>query len=669
MADFVYYLRSDSFDDNGTGTEDDPDQSNPNRAFKTFNGAEAALQGTIAAGDRVIVNVRAGTYNEALTVDGSTINGQWIWRALIGHEHLGVAGAGVVMTQSASFTSTIYQRDNNLIYEDIELRNTSTTGGSRSFWAANSPATLRRCILGPNSSTNVPNTTFEATDLGDQRVEACLICETTVTNTAALNFGNFVPGRAICCTVVKNNNRGVLRTATGPQETQWWNTVAYGNTVADFDVPGTNVVADYCASGDATAPGANSSLNISDPFTDYANGDYSISGTGSALYDAGEGSNRPTADSYGNANLDITKTVYPQNDIGCYAYVAAGPPDLALEQTMAGIATAVSWEILFDLSLSLDATLPGVGSVDWNASVDYPLDVTLPGAASTNWDLFEEGAQDFPLATTLAGIGTAAGWTAGVESSIAATWPGGSSQDWGVATELTLAVTLTAAATIDWNAALELPLATTLAGAGTIDWSIEGENGLVAQMNGVATALDWNLGWEAVLANTFPGAATVNWDLIHDVPGDEMLAGTFSGVASTPAWSAIPELPLASSFPGVGIAAAWNLSLDSDLTLATTLAGVANAVDWNAGLEQTLATTLPGIGTQDWNLSGDETLAATLPGVATPDWYGSLDFPLYITLSGLTNVDDWSISRGGLDIPIFATAVRDVTPWPTVVDL
>ncbi len=576
--------------------------------------------------------------------------------------HQGVPGNGYKCINDGGNTIDFYEPWTEI--EDVSIGNANSTWFCLKLRNDADNCKIRRVIFyGYNGGGAGYGT--DSTGLGtNPYFESCLFYNLLGSKGALdLEASVAVLGRNI---TIAKCYEGVSNAFSGQKRT-FHNSVSYGSTPG-VDWTGGNASMDlstYCASGDGTAPaqtGTVVSNSITDAdFVNPAGNDWNLA-SGSVLVDGGGASEMAT--------LDLAGNPFSTNDVGCYAF-SSGPPDLALDQTMPGIATAVAWNIEFqaNLDLTLDATFPGAGTVDWDVGTTLPLQTTLPGAGTVNWDLFEEGAQDFPLATTLAGIGTAAGWSAGIEFTMAATWPGGSSQDWTVAIELALATTLSAAATIDWNAALELPLATTLQGAGTIDWSIEGQNGLVAQLNGVATAFDSELGWEALLANTFPGAATINWDLVQEVPGDEALIATFNGVATTPAWSAIPELPLVAAFPGIGTAAAWNLSLDSDLTLATTLAGVANAVDWNAGREEPLATTLPGIGTQDWNLSGDETLATTLQGFATPDWYGSLDFPLFITLPGLTNVDDWSISRGGLDIPIFATAVRDVTPWPTVVDL
>lgn len=241
-------------------------------------------------------------------------------KAAAGEEHAGVIGGGFWIT-SASGAGTISCSQYYTVLEGIESVCTATNANqvTSSFRVTGYYCTLRRCIGKAASASSGgfynggSNNTYEN----------CL----SHSNAGAgfIGTGRYATLRNV--TAVNNSTYGIRNQETNPvfySSFTATNCVAYGNTTADWeDASGadkwTGTGTGYNGSGDGTEPGATGAVSTvaSTDFTDYSGGDYSVSGTGSALYDAG-------TDLSGTFTDDITGATRSQWDIGAYEYISVG---------------------------------------------------------------------------------------------------------------------------------------------------------------------------------------------------------------------------------------------------------------------------------------------------------------------------------------------------------
>lgn len=182
-------------------------------------------------------------------------------------------------------------------------------------------ATIKNSYIRAIGTTNTTYRALEINDYGGTTVVNTVIeAQGLASSFAALNIGvsNNASNKNTFynCTIISDASDCVYG---GNTVDVFTNVIAY-HTDSGTCFPATSFVGDYNYSSDATAPGANSLTNQSDPFTDSANGDFSLASGVNAI-DAGIGpssdANVPATDINGNTRSGTTC------DIGAAEYVAA----------------------------------------------------------------------------------------------------------------------------------------------------------------------------------------------------------------------------------------------------------------------------------------------------------------------------------------------------------
>lgn len=229
---------------------------------------------------------------------------------------------------STSWSSTKYRLDfnasgtshglwmrsvSNITVDGLQIK--GTTGQTLCTFQDTSGSTVKNCYFKDHV-----NTTLRAVIRAATTSNRDILIYNNVINGSTSNHGiSIETGRGSACnnTVVNQGNTGIY-CSNARDDSVFKNNIIFDNAT-DINTKAVNTV-DYNYSSDATATGTNSLTNQSDPFTDSANGDFSLA-SGSNAIDAGIGpssdANVPTTDINGETRSGTTC------DIGAAEYVAA----------------------------------------------------------------------------------------------------------------------------------------------------------------------------------------------------------------------------------------------------------------------------------------------------------------------------------------------------------
>ena len=268
--------------------------------YTTIAAWESAQQRNLVTADEIAVaELKSQTFSEDVAFNGwTTDTTRYILvRAASGakYEHVADTGAKLVAPNNNGHDVYVDVHFEDILigsllyYQPIYIR----TGG----YATVSRCTVLFSTVLFNSSTN------------SQKYESCILKSTTSYGALQVRSQSFYN-----CTVIATNPYGqVLRDAIA------YNTVVYNTTTPASYGNFFGGTGDYNSSTDASATGANSVDSItSSVFNAYGSDDYTLSGTGSALYHLGTNTQAPTLDHDGVA-FDVTTP-----SIGAFEFVAAG---------------------------------------------------------------------------------------------------------------------------------------------------------------------------------------------------------------------------------------------------------------------------------------------------------------------------------------------------------
>ena len=301
----------------------------------------------VSDGDSHVLECDAFTCSDSATIAGwgTDATHTLTIKAASGHEHNGVRGAGFILTSTAG--STLVGSDQDYLFiEDIEVINTSATTNRRALRTSGtegnaSNQTWKR-IIGESTATSSASALFNTVTIAT--IENCLgIGESGIYTNRVIPCNN--------CTFISTQSYSMVIDVSNALAT---NVLAFGAGTTDFFALSGSFAAGCTnnAASDTSTPGSNPQDSVaSTVFTNYAGGDYSLSGTGAVI---GGGS-----DLSGTFTDDIANATRSSWDIGAYEYIAPGwsITNVDLDDTIVDAQTGVV--------VAISGTVSATGKTVW----------------------------------------------------------------------------------------------------------------------------------------------------------------------------------------------------------------------------------------------------------------------------------------------------------------
>ena len=284
-----------------------------------------------------------------------------IIRSAAGHEPNGISGGGFWFGTTGWNTPTITYNGTVVDLEDIELSHKSSAGP---LTGSETAGYYRRCVF---SNIGYNRTTIAGPKLNKYaHARSCIsvgLSNPVYPNYAASGTAVAINHVAINC---NSGYYGGYPSGTGAYK----NCLGYGTVTTDDFQSSCHANTDYCASSDASAPGANSIHSItSAEFVDAANGDYHLAATSQLI---GAGANLYTDGS----DVDIDGDVRPNGawDIGFDQYVAGGASSHSIVGSVTVSATpAATLDYQQHPSISGDVTISSTPFATMGFSSGYTI--------------------------------------------------------------------------------------------------------------------------------------------------------------------------------------------------------------------------------------------------------------------------------------------------------
>lgn len=347
--------------------------SGANRAYASLSEWEADEQADlVTAGERHVVECVAGTDTTKCNIDGWTTGASntITVKAEAGSEHNGVPGGGFKIEASTRYEAVLTLGDDYTYVQDIEIVNTRLQSSAYGFSINRPYCHVKRVIAeaqGPYTGCSAINSNYWS-----QTYEACIAHGSYqgfyVSNWNTSTFTN--------CLAINNVERGFYRSGTNGSGPTAKNCVGFNNATADFDTQSVSWLGNNNASSDSTEVGTSPITTdiVSGDFTDEANGDYSIAGTSSTLYDNGANADLPST--------DITNAGWTTDDLGPFAYVAGGGGDTNVN-TGTETLTLTELQASISLDVNVQTSTEALSLTTYQASIDTSSDTNVQSNTET----------------------------------------------------------------------------------------------------------------------------------------------------------------------------------------------------------------------------------------------------------------------------------------------
>lgn len=443
---------------------------------------------------------------------------------LAGHRHNGVLGDGFYMTTASSWAACIRFEEVGTV-EWIDARHTGGQGYGLRGSGSSLDIAFKNCFAaGPHGGF------------------AALNSEHVLINCIAYDSGDGFTSSNYGKTLLQNC--GAFDCTTGFNFIHWataQNCVAFGNTTG-FGSTGTwgygGSLVTHNASSDSTEPGVNPITTdiVSGDFSDETANDWSVSGAGSALYDAGyDLSAEFTDDIAGNARGATF-------DVGPFEYASVS--SATLSGTLSGrgsLSSGISTQILLNGDFAARAAVAG----------DLSTEILLLGGPSGLAQLSGDILTQVLLNAITTGSATlSAGLSAGNEILLAGDIAGAALINADIATQVLLEAGLSAEAALTAELLTQIALAGGLTGSATVSGNL-------------------TVGSVIALSGAVSGEASLTAELLTDI----LLSAAVAGQATVVGALTIPADDLQAAISGTGTITG---TLDTGILMSGALAGSAS---------------------------------------------------------------------------------------------